>query len=64
MGKFLIIQGIVSKFHFTWTTVTIQTYGSEIGAQQIRRRSNNPGFIQLFGRSYPPSQAYLKGDIF
>ena len=39
MGKSLIIQGIVSKFHFTGTTVTIQTYDSEIGAQQIRRIS-------------------------
>ena len=39
MGKSLIIQGIVSKFHFKWTTITIQTYDSEIGVQQIRRIS-------------------------
>ena len=70
MGRSLIIQGIVSEFHFHVNNSNYSikhiTLGKWGGGQQTRCMDvNNRDFsIYLLGRSNPPSQAYLKGDIF
>ena len=71
VGNFLLSNGKVSHYSGYCLQVSFHVNNSNysniwLGNWRATDQAyiNNPGFIQLFGRSYPPSQAYLKGDIF